>query len=299
MTDTTTDYMLEGNPLATIADMDTLATWSDDKKNDFVKVFEDRVLTARYILRKTAKLVQERAMSRKYISYKHLRELDKLESYVDMTKVSRSKEDLKSIADERANLILKELPPLKKAVQWIDPDTAKMIDRKEKLLKKANELRDQLDEVCETIDMADLDQKMSIGEFRKLVADREKQRKSLLRKLEDVGAEGTKLEDIIAKKLYAGLPGLSDAVVKTIKDHWERCTALDAMNRRVMETVKFGDSEAAMSILRKFEEDEVKVSDELKTRIKDAVEILKASAKGGTKALKGGKKKSSKKAKAK
>ena len=295
-TPSTGDYMLEGNPLATLQNADTLATWSDEKKKQYLDVFEDRLLAARYILKKTAEYIQRKAVDRKFISYKHTRDLDRLHGSVDISKCSRSKEDLRAIADERASLILKELPTLKKAVQWIDPETSKMIERKDKLLVKANELREKLDEVCQTIDMADLDQKMSIGAFRKLVADREKERKALLRKLEDVGEEGTKLEDTIAKKLYAGLPGLSDAVVQTIKDHWERFTALDQMGRRVGEQVMFGDSESAMEILRKFEADEVTISDDLKSRIKDAVATLKASAKGGGKKAIAGKKASKKKA---
>lgn len=285
------DYMLDGNPLATVQDIDALAAWSDEKKRDFVKVFDDRILAARYILVKTARIVQDKAVNRKFISFKHTRELEKIfpQEHLVMSKCSRSKETLREIAEERATLILKELPPLKKAVQWIDPETAKMIDRKEKLLKTANEVRGELDQVCETIDMADLDQSMTIGDFRAMVKDREKQRKKLLRKLEDIGEEGTNLEDTIAKKLYAGLPGLSDAVVQTIKDHLERFVALDQMGRRVGEQVMFGDSESAMEVLRKFEEDEVTISDELRDRVKAAVETLKASAKG-PKSIKGKKK---------
>lgn len=300
MTEAATDYMLEGNPLATLENTETMATWTDEKKKDFVGVFADRILAARYILAKTATYIQQKALDRKFISYKHTRKLDekyyRSERELNMDKCSRNREELKEIAQERAKLILKQLPPIKKAVQWVDADTAKMMERRDKLLDKANNLKEQLDEVVQTIDMAELDQKMTIGDFRKMVADREKLRKKLFRQLEDVGEEGTKLEDTIAKRLYAGLPGLSDAVVQTIEDHWERFNALDQMNRRVGEQVMFGDSEAAMSLLRKFEEDEVKISDDLRSRIKDAVATLKAAGKG-PKAVKGKKatKKKSKK----
>lgn len=298
----TQDALLEANPAAMIkAEADNLAEWSDQKKADFVDTFKDRVRSARAILVETARRVASKAQSRKFISRKHMRPLESkhgndfdragpnFNAYEWKEAGGRSYESLKSIADERAKTILDELPPLRKAVQWIDPDTVTLIDRAAKIKKLAQEATDELDDVCVPVIMAELDQDMSIGEFRKMIGDLDRKRKKILAQLAKWGHEGSSLESMIAKRLYAGLPGLSDAVVDAINEHLQRAIALDEMCRRVEEQVKFGDSEAAMEILRAFEADEVAVGQEFKDKIRAAVAVLKSSVKA-PKALPKGKK---------
>jgi len=77
------------------------------------------------------------------------------------------------------------------------------------------------------------------------------------------------------------LPGLSEAVVKLITQYTDKATAFSALNRRVAEQVQFGDSEAALSMLKSFEKDEATVSSEVREQFDQALEALKAAAKAG------------------
>jgi len=47
------------------------------------------------------------------------------------------------------------------------------------------------------------------------------------------------------------------------------------MNRRVNEQINFGDSVTALEILKGFEKDELKISDEIEASFKKAMETLK------------------------
>jgi hypothetical protein len=294
--------------LCTVQDGD-IANWEDSKKSDFVDLFHNRVRVARYILEKTAYRVAATAEKRQFISQKHLRKLydsDDLRygqglqfnayRFADPDKEGqkprwndpktvggREPSALDAIVELRAKAVLEELPPLKTAVQIIDPETAKLIERKEKLQEQGEKIREEVETVSEPILMADLDQKMTIGDFRKLVSDRDQKRKQLLSKLSEIGKEGSELEATIAKRLYAGLPGLSEAVVEVIKSHIDRSTALDEVSRRVEEQVKFGDSEAATSLLNHFEQDEAEIGDKVRSQLADAMEKLKLSVKGARK----------------
>lgn len=264
-----------------ISGTEQMAEWSDEKKADFVKTFEKRSAASRLILEMTAEAMINTASSRKFISAKHVNQINKAKTvsygyhHNIEEETGRTYQDLYKIAQEQAKAVLDGLPPLKKAVQIIDPDTAKKIDQRDKLITKGKKLRDELVELAEPIEMAELDQNMTVGEFRKMVKDRERRQKRIVDTLEEVAKEGNALENAINKALYSGLPGLSDAVVKAINDCYERSNALDATTRRVAEQVKFGDSEAAMSILRRFEEDEAEVSAEVKAEFQDALKKLK------------------------
>jgi hypothetical protein len=259
-----------------------MAAWSETKKAEFIATFEKRSAASRLILETTASCVLEIASRRKFVSTKHVNQVER-SSTVDcqwnkhQEVTGRSNEDIHKIAQAQAEAILKGLPPLKKAVQIIDPDTAKKIDARDKLLVKGKKIRDELVELAEPIRMVDLDQNMTVGEFRKLVKDRERKQKRLVNQLDEIAKDGNELENAINKALYAGLPGLSDAVVKVVNDCYERSSALDATTRRVAERVKFGDSAAAMDILRRFEDDEVEVSEEIKAEFDGALKKLKVA----------------------
>lgn len=268
-----------------ISGTEQMAEWSDEKKADFVKTFEKRSAASRLILEMTAEAILNQASSRKFISAKHVNQVNSSNTvgrgchYYDAEKeTGRTYQDLHKIAEEQAKAVLTGLPPLKKAVQIIDPDTAKKIDQRDKLIAKGKKLRDELVELAEPIEMAELDQNMTVGEFRKMVKDRERRQKRIVDTLEEIAKEGNALENAINKALYSGLPGLSDAVVKAVNDCYERSNALDATTRRVAEQVKFGDSNAAMSILRRFEEDEAEVSTEIKAEFQGALKKLKLAA---------------------
>jgi hypothetical protein len=104
-----------------------------------------------------------------------------------------------------------------------------------------------------------------------------------MQQMNELGEDGAKLEDAINKTLYAGLPGLSEAVIQVIQDSIDRYRNFDTMSRRVEEQVRFGDNEAAMNILSNFEKDEVTVSDKVKAEFSEAMNKLKAAVKKGAK----------------
>jgi hypothetical protein len=301
------DPLIDTNPSHVLAKIEgaEIAGWSDARRNEFCEVFGNRVKVARYLLVKTAHIIMESAKRRRFISDKHDRDIFKgfkvdrfygsdpfrsfyvydtlmglNQSTINSDTVGgRSIDTLGPIADQRAKEILKSLPPLARAVEIIDVETARKIDRRDKLLKDGEKVKEGLDEVCGTIVMEDLDQGMTLGAFRKMVKDRDDKRRAIITKLNEISKEGRELEESIARKLYAGLPGLSEAVVDVIRTHLEQSLALDATSRRVEEQVKFGDSEAAVEMLRHFEKDEVQVSEKVKHQFTAALEALKLSVK--------------------
>jgi len=296
------DPLIDTSPKEVLAKVDNqeIAGWSEDRRSEFCTLFTNRVKVARYLLVQTAAIVMESAKRRRFISNKHDRAIFKgfttdreantfnafyvfdpqTGGYPYHPKVGgREVNTLDPIADQRAKEILKSLPPLSQVVAIIDQDTAKKIDRKDKLLKDGEKIREQLDEVCGVIAMDEVDQNMTVGVFLAMVKERDTKRKGLIRKLNEISEEGRKLEEQIAKKLYAGLPGLSEAVVEVIRTHLEQALALDATGRRVEEQVKFGDSEAAVELLRHFEKDEVQVSESVRVQFAAALEKLKLSVK--------------------
>lgn len=270
-------------------EQEAMITWSDGRRTEFVKTFEDRARVTRYLLHKTAELIWERATSRRYVSNKHKPEVncfkqssyihDKDCGYPDYTVGGRLVSELITIAEQRAETVLDELPPIKKAVLIIDPATAKKMDKRDELLKKVRALKHQLEEIGGPISMAEVNQDMTVGEFRKMVKDRDKKRTRLLEEMEEIAVEGNELDQVINKKLYEGFPGLSNAVIKVVNDYDERAIALDATTRRVNERVMFGDSKTAMELLKNFEKDEVEVSDRIKLEFKGALEKLKIAGK--------------------
>ena len=266
---------------------DAMTTWSESRRKDFVKLFEQRTKVSQYLLKKTADVMLESAHRKGFISSKHIKMAGKpghyfahhSYSYGDYDNYNqvggRPTTELFALADQKAKEVLKNLPPLKKAVSIVDPETSKMIEEKEKMEAKGQRLTDQLEEISGDIVMADLDQSMTIGDFRAMIKSRDRKRRRLISNLEELGKELSQLDEQVSKRLYSGIPGLSDAVVKTYKSFYEKATALDQMNRRVGEKVMFGDSESAMEILKSFEKDEAEVSDEIKAEFKAALTKLK------------------------
>jgi hypothetical protein len=302
-TDTITDTSLL---LVDASQTQGMAKWTDEKRKEFANLFEDRAKAARYIFIKTAELMLSLAHNRRFISQLHL---DKLElkvsydpflverqeqygtrRYMPAMIGGRTKEELDKIAAERAEQILKELPPLKAAVRIISKETAANIDKRDQILARLRIMKQRLEEMAGSYSLADVDQKMTIGEFRKGVRDRDRKRAALSRQMNDMGQTGIELDNQINKALYLGLPGLSDAVIKVVADHLERAVAFDQTTRRVTEKVLFGDSEAAMELLKGFERDEVTVSDNIKAEFSAAMLKLGIAAGKKTRQLKAKKK---------
>lgn len=285
-----------------------MVMWSEDKKKEFVGTFQDRVQVARCILERTGHDIAQSALRKKFIGQRHFDQIFLREAYgnyefdhlrfvrltpeqaavpsyqrqsLKLLVGGREPNDLYNIASQRAADVLKNLPTLQKAVQIIDPDTAKMLDRIEVLKVLGEKLHGEVEEASEPILMAEMDQKMTIGEFRKYVKDRDLARRKLLTRIHEVGVEGSQLEAVVGKRLYKGLPGLAEAVVAVVIQHMERSKALDIMGRRVQEQVMFGDNDAAIDLLAHFEKDETEISGSVKEQFDLALEKLKISVKKG------------------
>jgi hypothetical protein len=296
-------HLPEITTLTTELRSDAMSTWTEDKRKDFVKQFTKRARVSRYIALKTADSVRTKAIQKQFISSKHDKAFQDLQTKIgeicdknadrfsySYTVGGRPLTELDQIAADQADQILSNLPPLKTAVEIINPEISKAIEQRDAFLDKGKLLFEQADELSGQLDMADVDQKMTVADFRTFVKDRNKKRRDLLTQLDDVSRDGQALETKINKFLYAGLPGLSQAVVDIITNLIEKSTALGTMNRRVEEKVLFGDSAAAVTLLQSFEKDELKVSDEVKAQFDKALEQLKLSGlKKSTRSLKKGK----------
>ena len=289
------DHTSEITALTQQLTMDNLALWSDEKRKSFVETFEARIKAARYILLKTAEFVARTAKTRHFISDKHMRggipkDGDWITTGVLDTSPGnhwdtiykaggRPCSELDQIAKERAQAIVDTLPKLADAVRIISPEIGKLIEKRDRLLDKGKDLMAKSEELSANLNMVDLDQDMTIGEFREMVKQREKERLALIHKLDEIGIEGREYDNRINKFLYEGLPGMSDAVVKVIKDYLERSTAFTTLNRRVAEQIQFGDSEAALEMLKTFEKDEISISTDIKAQFDAALDALKLAAK--------------------
>lgn len=195
----------------------------------------------------------------------------------------RSKDELQQIAEDNAKAIAKNLPKLADAVRVIDAETADKID-------KARALRAQLDTHEATLkelvrpliltEYAKLNPKTTLTEFVAMVEDRANKAKVLTEKMNELGKQGRELQTQIDKALYEGLPGLSEAVVELAVEKIKAVSALPQMMRRVSETVQFGDSAQATSMLATFEKDELKLDDSIKDKFKLAMDKLREAAKG-------------------
>ena len=257
---------------------DSMATWTDDRREKFVKLFNTRTCTSQWLLNETARCMIEIAQRRSFISTKHCNKLYGLQKCSTRQNLDRQESELRPIAQEKAKLILQGLPTLKKAISIIDPETSKMVGEKIKLEATGQKYLDQINELSQDIIMADLDQTMTIGIFRATVKKRDRRRKSYVNKLVDLGEELNTLTKDIDKRLHSGIPGLTEAVMKAVTSCFEKATAIGEVNRRVHEQVMFGDSEAAKEILQSFESNELEVSDTIKAEFKEALVKLKLTS---------------------
>jgi hypothetical protein len=284
------DQLLDSNTTAliTASDAKTMALWADDKKRDFIGTFEKRVEVATFIVYQTAAELTNAALERRFISRKHLNSIKTTSPtnkshrgyyYQGDLIGGRSYDELFKIAKERAADIIKKLPALKDAVKIIDAETFKLIEEHKELKDKLTAKNEKLMELSEPVVMADLDQSMTLKEFqayvKKLHADKAKLQS-------EIYADGRELQErdiTISKRLYAGLPGISEAIISVINEHYERITGLEATCRRVAERVSFGDSPEALSLLEHFEKDELTISDKIQAEFDTALAKLNLSKK--------------------
>ena len=321
MDTTTKDALLDANPTALIKQIEygEIALWSDDRRKEFRATFDDRARVSRFLLMATASRVVDLAMGRMYMSerhagkvfaesrgrsfpvdsvylrfdYKFLADKAIVERPINyggnyentnMQMIGkRAYSELLSIATERASAILDELPPVKKALEFVDKETARRIEKRDALLEKGQKLIEELEAMPRVVNLRTLEESMTVGEVLQNIRDINKKRNLLAENIEEIGKNGQALDVQIHTALYKGVPGITEAVIEVAVQHIEQATALDALSRRVGEKVMFGDSEAAMQLLATFEKDEQTVSATIKAKFDAALEKLKLAVKKGKK----------------
>lgn len=277
-----TQETIETTALETVTNNAEMAAWSERKREQFIQTYSQRTHAAIAITLMTAGEFRQKATNNHFISQRHLRRLDDKYTTTDpwesINHSGRSREELREVAKERAKEIAQSLPPIKKAVQLIDADTAAKMTESEKLRKKAQKAADALADLPTKIDMND-HKEMTVGEFLNNVKSLAKQKRKLVEVMDEAGREAHRIDTQVNKKLYAGLPGITEACVAVLAEHYDRARGLRQLLRRVEEQIRFGDSEAAVALLSGFEKDEAAVSAETGNKIKAAMDILKAKAK--------------------
>jgi polyhydroxyalkanoate synthesis regulator phasin len=274
-----------------------ITSWSEEKRAEFCTLFDRRSATGQVLIWMTTEYVLTSTYRRKILSAKHLmRFLHRWggELYSrdagDVTvgllphsrklqfkdKLDRPEDDLRRIAKERGMAILDSMPPLQKALEILDPGTLKLMKRKDAITPEGEKLIEELENVSESIRMSDHPD-MKVQEFMEHVRARNKRRLDIIQKLGKLGAEGTALEQKIGKALFAGVPGLSEAVLDIAEKLIQQAVAMGEMNRRIEERVKFGDSQQAMELLHRFEEDEMSVDNDIAERLRSALDKLKVA----------------------
>lgn len=246
--------------------------WSEDKRKDFVEVFKDRARCSVYILLTATEKIIDAARERYFISGRVSNDLhaklcnDSLRYHNNYhyNKLSRSENELRAVAVEQAATFISQLPSKMATWEVLAPDVADKMRQSDALEKKLTKLGEELEDLPTEIRMADVDQTMTVGDFRKHVNAVKDQRNSLIKKMNHVTHEGNELRRQVDKALYDGNPELTKAVRALVHENVEKAKGLLEMTRRVEEKILFGDSTHALELLKTFEKDEVKIDEKVK-----------------------------------
>ncbi len=288
--------------LATVNAASGMAAWTDEKRKEYSKLFGDRSEVAQYILVATAAKIWAKASRIGYVSGKHNRSLVSkansslvsaewatVQFNMRLPHGDRKQEDLLKIADDRADEILRDLPPIRKAMSVISPELAAIAERIDAIEAEGTRITERLEELTEPIVARTYDRKMPLGDFLDMIDKRESDRLAALVRLKKITEEGGQLKTSLAKGLYAGVPGLTEAVVDVVAQHVQRSTALSEVTRRVDERVRFGDCPEAIQLLSQFEKDEAAIPTDLKKKITAACAALQLGTGKAKRAKKGAK----------
>ena len=270
---------------------DAMASWDTARRQMFNQTLAQRAASNRAVLLGSAHKVLEAARSRRFISQgqyaKAFETLPRFDLWRAHEGTGRTREDLASVIEERAKDIINQMPSLKEALRVMAPQLLKPLAEKEKLNAAAQRLYDAYAAKSRPLKMSELDQSMTLAQFRALVVKTEKERDALLKRLNDVSEKLHAIEKTVAEALVKGVPQLSDEIVAAAQQQAKRAEELLVMSRRVGEQVMFGDSKAAQDILKEYEADEKKVSEDFKATFAAALEKLKLGKGRGRKVLRG------------
>lgn len=265
-------------------------SWSDDRRNQFCEAFHDKIRASQYIIYLVADSLLRKTLDNHMLNGRRSGDLGKFVRTISVTDDyhykkqgswdhvgGRSKEELAEVATGQVKEILNDLPKMVDIVQVLDKTTADRIRERDSLVAECTALRDELAETCQVVSLtteAENNPKMTLREFVDSMKKRESRRVKIVNLLNEKLKEGARLDGEIAKSLYKGVPGLSEAVESTIRDLVDQAATLNITGRKVEEKIKFGDCEAALQILQSFEKDETQVKAQYANRIREAVQKL-------------------------
>lgn len=260
---------------------DAMHTWDTERRKLFDQTLRKRASANNAVLKASAMRVLMAARHRRFISETQFQRAHAeissaaIESLEVAAQVSgRTPEELMKVADERAKDIINQMPTLKEALRVMAPHLVKPLAEKDGLSEELHTLDKTYVEQSKQIVMSEVDQSMTLGQFRQLIVDREKAREKTHARMKTLADKLTTLERQIAEVLVKGVPELADEILKTAHAQVERALELGQMSRRIGESVMFGDSESAQKILAEYESDELKTSAEFKTMFSKALERL-------------------------
>lgn len=251
----------------------SMSLWSDEKRKDYVKLFKERSGRSYRLYWLTAWEILNETYRKGYLSY-----AQNQKAYEELNRENRTHgyanaEDT-ALAKDRAKEILQKLPSLNKVMAILDPDTSKLMDERDEVLAKGQELADKLQEYPEEIKLSEVEQDMTIGQFRAYVKKLDSEKKQLVEEMDELGKRGQDLEKQIGKALLKGIPGLSQEILDVITELVNKAKALQVITNRVEEQVLYGDCENAMEMLRHFHKDEAKIEGEIKEKFLNSLEKL-------------------------
>ena len=255
-----------------------MADWDTARRQAFVSTLHARAVNNATVLQLTAQKILSAAHSRRFISNAQFcaENNPRANSTYGLSEEQRrTHEELDNLAEERAQDIINQLPSLKDALRVMAPELLAPMAQKERLTEAAENLYRKLDELSQPIDIADMDQAMTLGAFQAHLTSVDKARKQLVAKLDETAEKVVAIERQIAKALVRGVPEISTAILEAAKAQTDRATQLGVLSRRMGEQVMFGDSTLAMNVLKQFEADERELSTEFKSMFASALTRLK------------------------
>lgn len=280
---------------------DPMKLWSEKRRDDFCETFEQKTNFAILILKATVSGLFNEARERHFINMSislpsrtsvddipnvDLKwKRDKLEQCHVYLAYSNSKllgtrdsAELNEIVAIRLGNLLAELPASLSTIRIIKPETAKKME----LLKKVNDklliLNKELTELSKDIEISDyLGQGLTIDDFVAKMRSIETKKLKVAQRASAISVKYSGLNKEINKDLYGGIPELEKATIKIIEDLFDQIAVLIKLRRNVVESVKFGDSEAAMAILKQFEQDEIELGPAIEAGFKAVMSKLRST----------------------
>jgi hypothetical protein len=270
---------------------DSMVSWSDAKKSEFSELFKQRTNASAYICIMTAEYIAKAAKSRYMINqsktiefgphgFKHSLCQPSHNRYSDPSSCGgRSCAELDEVAKKASIAALKRVPSVQTALSIVAPEIVAEIERRDEIFAKMERQAEILSTIPSELSLSDAAfQDMTVRDFRKECIKLLQKRDTCVKTIDSLHIQFVGIDKEISKALFKGIPGISEAVLNLITYYIERAKSLVQLSRRAEEKVKFGDSEAAASMLQKFEQDEQTVNASVKAEFDAAMENLKAIA---------------------